>query len=88
VVSFDKKNTEPLLFAWKSDVGPVDTYELQFSSDPEFKNILAERSSKDSKLIFKESLVAPRIFWRVRAVTGQQKTSWSKPRSYQIISGS
>jgi hypothetical protein len=83
VIVFGGQRMEPLLFAWKPLDG-VKEYELQFASDPEFKNLLAERKVLTNSFVMQDRLPETQAYWRVRSRYQDRVSDWSKPRRYEL----
>ena len=84
IVAFDKEKVDPLLFTWKAQAANAEAYELQFASDPEFKSVLSTKKVNSDKFILKERFESQKVYWRVRAVAGDNQSNWSAVRSYEI----
>lgn len=82
LVSFDANTADPIIFAWKK-TEDAKTYELQFSTDLNFSKILKTANIPSSQFILKEKISNGFVYWRVRSISGETKSDWSKERSVE-----
>ncbi|MCB0415575.1 MAG: serine/threonine protein kinase [Bdellovibrionales bacterium] len=73
-------NNNFLLFKW-SEVPNVKKYVIQFSLDPNFQNPIYEREMLIPKYILKRDLPEGIVYWRVRGLSGDASTRWSRPHN-------
>lgn len=72
-----------ILFSW-SKIDGAKTYTLELSSDPEFKKVLDQRTTKDRGALFKQAELKGRIYWRVRAQGDLGNSTWSDASYFDI----
>ena len=84
LVSASKIEKEKLKLYW-SHVADATHYQLQFSRDKLFKDILHNKKFKKNGVMFGDRLPKGQVYWRVRA-NGRsgEKSKWSEPRSLQV----
>ncbi|OFZ10942.1 MAG: hypothetical protein A2Z20_13015 [Bdellovibrionales bacterium RBG_16_40_8] len=83
VIAFGKVKNDPILFSWRKNP-EVSDYELEFSGDIQFKNILLTKKVKTNSYILKSKLPSRLVYWRVRSRYGNNVSEWSIPRSYEV----
>lgn len=74
---------DPISFRWKS-AGPADQYRLEISADAKFKNVVHSTVTGDPQLVVVKPLPKGKLFWRVRAEQGTNKSDWSAPYGFEF----
>lgn len=84
---FLQKNIEPLIWLTWNNPNIGRPFELQISSDSDFKNVLKEMKIDKNKLLVKDRLPLGTVFWRVRQLSEDPSLSsdWSESRQFNLI---
>ncbi|OFZ10579.1 MAG: hypothetical protein A2Z20_08950 [Bdellovibrionales bacterium RBG_16_40_8] len=83
IVASDKKNIDPLFFNWEATPDAV-MYEIQFSDDAKFKNILKIEKVLKNTFLLKKHFTNSLIYWRIRSIVEPLPSEWSEARSYEV----
>jgi hypothetical protein len=84
VVTF-KGMSSTILFKWNR-VNKIGKYEFQLSDSPEFTSLIAEKTVTGTNYVFNDSIKSPKVYWRVRAVSGEGVSSWTPARAIDFQS--
>ncbi|MEZ4871089.1 MAG: hypothetical protein R2827_02360 [Bdellovibrionales bacterium] len=74
---------EFVIFEWMP-IKDATNYEIQFSSDADFKNIFFEKSVNENTMILDQVIEEKRVYWRVRAIVEKHKSDWSRARNFNL----
>ena len=74
---------EFVIFEW-TPVRDATEYEVQFSTDSGFANVLFERKVNANSMILDKVLEVKRVYWRVRAKIKDHTSGWSKARTFAL----
>ncbi len=85
VMALNKNQMPPLLFAWQKNKF-AENYELQFSADPTFSNILFQKNLVANRFLLQERILEKQIYWRVRSRFQSYTSDWSEVRSFDLKS--
>jgi hypothetical protein len=77
-----KTGKTPVLLTW-SHTNFTEKYEVQVSSDESFTDVSEAKSTDDNFHSFVPQAKG-RYYWRVRAMSGELRSSFSKPRNFTV----
>lgn len=83
VVAFSNDKINPLMFTWEG-VKESSGYELQFSLDPEFTDVIATKTPSSNSFVLTERIADGEIYWRVRYKIEDHASKWSNVRRYTL----
>lgn len=83
IMSLNKETIPPILLAWKKNKF-AESYELQFSSSPDFDQILLNTKTPVNRFVLNEKISSEEIYWRVRSRFQGYTSEWSEPRSFDV----
>ncbi len=78
------------LYVWLgwNKVRNASVYKIEVSNDPTFQLVILTESVKKEKYLIKRKLPNGKFYWRIKAMTKDQKTfsDWSQPRDFLVVS--
>lgn len=83
---FLQKDTEPFIWLEWKKLQHAGLYNIEVSSDPEFKKIILQSEQKGNRFLIKSRLPLGTIYWRVRAksANGAEISAWSQARQFVL----
>jgi hypothetical protein len=79
----DHTVSKPILFSWMSDTLSGEYYEIQISSDAEFKNLIYTGELQEKKTMIPVDQTGA-YFWRIKSKAHRFSSHWSVPRKFYV----
>ncbi|OQW48948.1 MAG: hypothetical protein A4S09_13360 [Proteobacteria bacterium SG_bin7] len=73
----------PIVFQWQVSK-KASVYQIQFSRDSDFREILFSTRVKENLLVFDKRLPSGKIYWRLRAEKDKTSSPWSTTRALDV----
>lgn len=75
--------SSPVVFQWQESK-KASSYQIQFSRDSDFREILFSKRVKENLLVFDKRLPSGIVYWRMRAEKDKSSSPWTNIRSLEI----
>ncbi|WP_413289918.1 hypothetical protein [Bdellovibrio sp. HCB337] len=73
----------PISFKWQS-VNLAKSYRLEIAKDNEFSQPLYSQVTDQSQIVINKSMPRGRLYWRLRAERGGEKSDWSETFYFEV----
>lgn len=79
---------EPFIWLEWRKVADVSQYELEVSTDPQFRTKFIATRLAENRFLLKQQIPVGKIYWRVRSLVKDEAkiSDWTKPREFSILS--
>jgi serine/threonine protein kinase len=75
--------TSPVVFQWQN-AKKATSYQIQFSKDPDFGDIIFSTRVKENLLVFDKRLPSGKVYWRLRSEKDKTTSPWTNTRSLDV----
>lgn len=84
---FFQKNFSAIFWVEWTPVLQAKVYDVEMSSNEDFKDLVLQEETKNSRFLIKKQLPPGDIYWRIRARGDGKSSNWSETRRLKVFAG-